>query len=1106
MRRMPVYTGAPPPPAPGPGGDGGAPTVTAGIRGTQWSQIGPSPIRVDHEQIYQGQGPDSGEVVDIAIDPQGTTDQVIYIACNDGGIWKTTDGGTTWQPKTDLMPSLSMGAVALEPGNPSTVYAGTGNIFDGGGQFTKGVGIYKSLDGGETWSVQGAAAFTNGYINRMVLPQPGVLLVGTLNGLYRSVDGGLNFGANAPAFNDGRPVITGYVTDLKLDTHSPTTTVYASIWGQGVFISTDAGATFPTNLFANPGAPPAGFRFVSFAQSTRPDGATLYAGVEGAAASAYDLYKSSDSGAHWTVMPAGATAAGPSPQLAYDQTVGVDPLDRNRVYLGFQELHLSIDGANSFNAVPISQNRIHWDHHALVFSPASHAPATAPTPFYVGTDGGISSTRDGGTTWANLNEGIATNLFLGIGIGTGNSGNNAYTYGGTQDTGTLGHRPEFPGADWHLGVDGDGGPVAVDPVNPLRVYGSDDGYFISTMDGGSNWVFGATGIPPDVSRIAIDPNNSSNVYAAVGPALYQSTNTASTFTSIANFSSDILSIATTRLDSNTLWLGLQDGSVRHTENALSGTSSVWQSSTPGAPSGMRAESVAISPANPYRVVVAFTGFSSISPTNRTKHVFQTVNGGATWTDISGTDGGDPTRNLPDLPLHSVVLDPGNPNGSPGVGRQHVRSNGTELLSPGLDGVVLTSPTGTYWARQSIGTTATYADAAWDGRQWVLVGLSNSILTSPDGVTWTARNAGVPPDNALQGIAWSGQLLVVSNASTGNVVTSPDGQNWTIRSLGTANALLGIAWDGTQFIGVGYAGTVVTSPDGTTWTARSSGTSENLVAIAAGSVRVAAGDNGTILTSPDGVSWTSQASGVNDQITDIAWSGSGFVAVTNSGAVLTSPDGTAWTRQSSGTNSRLLGVTWHRGGFVAVGDWDILTSVDGIHWTSQLAGLGIPTIVVASDAGVMQSVDEGASWSVLGVGLPTVDCKSLGLDSSVSPSLLRVGTYGRSVFELKSPSGPVLATDANLAFGAVPVGSSATLPLRCFNVGSSTLSVNTSGGTGNPHFAITPAANVALSPGDEYGFTVTFKPPGTGHMTARLHFRTTDPSRPMHFVFASGTGV
>ena len=103
-----------------------------GLIGVQWTQIGPSPLTIDAEQNFQGAGPDSGEVTEIAIDPRGTTDQNIFISTNDGGIWKSTDGGTTWKAKSDYLATLSMGAVALDAGNPSIVYAGTGNNFSNG--------------------------------------------------------------------------------------------------------------------------------------------------------------------------------------------------------------------------------------------------------------------------------------------------------------------------------------------------------------------------------------------------------------------------------------------------------------------------------------------------------------------------------------------------------------------------------------------------------------------------------------------------------------------------------------------------------------------------------------------------------------------------------------------------------------------------------------------------------------------------------------------------------------------------------------------------------------------------------------------------------------
>src|SRR5207253_1186789 len=121
----------------------------SGISGAMWKQIGPAPLVIDAEHNFQGDGPDSGEIVDIAIDPRGSTDQTMYIATN-GGVWKTSDGGDHWSPLTDNQASLSIGALALDPGNPSIVYAGTGNRYDGAGQFFgqnpqfNGVGILKS--------------------------------------------------------------------------------------------------------------------------------------------------------------------------------------------------------------------------------------------------------------------------------------------------------------------------------------------------------------------------------------------------------------------------------------------------------------------------------------------------------------------------------------------------------------------------------------------------------------------------------------------------------------------------------------------------------------------------------------------------------------------------------------------------------------------------------------------------------------------------------------------------------------------------------------------------------------------------------------------------
>ena len=808
-----------------------------GVVGVQWTQNGPAPLRIDHEQNFQGAGPDSGEVVDIAIDPRNATDNVIYIATNDGGIWKSTDGGTSWKPKTDYLLSLSMGAVTLDPANPSIVYAGTGNLFDGAGLFSKGVGIYKSMDAGETWTTVGNAALNGVGINRIVLPSTGVLVVASGNGLFRSIDAGANFGNNPPNFDNNQPIIGGFISDLKLDTATPTT-VYAAVRGSGILRSTDSGATFPTNLFNNPGAPGAGtFSFISLSQSTSPNNQAIYSNVQQTANTRRaDIYRSTDAGGNWTLV------AGPAAnhsdqdngcQCGYDQTIGVDPVDANRVYIGFQELWLSIDGGVTFGGPPaISLNKIHWDHHAITFSPPGHrTPGDLTTRVFVGEDGGIAYSDDGGGTFSNINEGIATNILFSMDIGRNSAANNGFTYGGTQDTGTIERRAaDFAGKDWHLGIDGDGGQIAVDPFNPMRAYGTDNGKYSVTNDGGDNWAFdpGGTGITGGgVGFLAVDPNNGMVVYATKGVQLYQSVDTGATFTLIKTFPANITAVAMVRIDSNTFWVALSNQTVQHSANVLSGTTATWTSNNVTGAPALTVRGIAIDPTNTDQVVVAYSGFTGINPPNRTKHVFRTLDNGTSWTDISGTDGGNPTSNLPDLPLHSVVIDPD---------------------------------------------------------------------------------------------------------------TSPH------------------------------------------------------------------------------------------------------------------------------------------------------------------------SYMVASDAGVMRSADGGPTWQVLGVGLPTVYCSSLQIDTTATPSLLRVGTYGRSTFELTAATGPLLAVNANLAFGPICVGSSDTRLLQLFNVGSTDLHIaSIVRVSGSNDFQLTgPATPVTIQPGEELDFTVTFTPTQTGNQTAIFQINSDDPFQPAFQVSATGS--
>ena len=379
-----------------------------------WSQIGPSPLIVNGDPLHMGIGPDAGEVTDIVIDPSGAADQTIYISSDDGGVWKTGDAGNTWTALTDQMFSLSMGAIAMDPANPKILYGGSGNLFDGGAAFTKGAGIYRSADAGSTWSIVDGGyfgtLFANIGINRMVCPAPDTLLVATNQGLYRSADGGRNFGANPPNFNDRQPVVPGIISCLLLDSATPASTVYCGVAGhsvdasgnplpnRGLLKSINAGITFPTNLFTDPTAPQLPYRRFLVAQSqfdgTTANSAVLYASVQSSLANGaptyIGLFRSDDSGSTWTPLPslfAVASRNVPSDaigtgftQTNYDLTLGVDPLNPLRVYAGFQQLWLSIDGGGSFQpqAVTASQGSLGQPRHRLQPLRASPRRRTHP--------------------------------------------------------------------------------------------------------------------------------------------------------------------------------------------------------------------------------------------------------------------------------------------------------------------------------------------------------------------------------------------------------------------------------------------------------------------------------------------------------------------------------------------------------------------------------------------------------------------------------------------------------------------------------------------------------------------------------------------------------
>ena len=630
-----------------------------------WTQIGPAPIDGNGYSNLPNTTV-AGMVQDIAIDPSGSTDSTIYIATTAGGVWKSTDGGGRWTDKSSSMPVLNIGAIKLDPGNSSTVYAGVGGTYC----CNSGGGVYRSDNGADSWkTLNPNGIFTGVNIVVMALPSPGTLLVGTTSGLFKSVDGGEHFGNNSPAFDNGNAIAVetpqgsvsnGNISDLKVDT-AKATTVYVAIDGDGVYKSTDSGTTFPASgkLFSRASFPStiSGDVWIKFAQSTSPDNKTMFAFLcQGNGKETCALLKSKNEGGSFsTIRLAGVISIN---QQDYDQLVAVDPQDANRVYIGLRQVWSSSDGGDVgfSSANQIDVNGAHTDDHVIVFSPPSHYNGGAPTHFFLGTDGGLAATAGGGSApganWQFLNSGVSTALLYQMDIGRGGRGNNGYSYGALQDNGSISGVPNGSGTKWSFECCGDSGSIAVDPKNPQHVVTLNDGGYTCTTNG-TDW--NSCGNFPKgqgLGLVSFDPNGGV-VYGTIGEHLYQSKDNGNNFSSVHAFSQNINVVALAPTDSNTMWVALNDGTMQLTKNALSGPSAAWTGVTvSGAPTGQAVTGIAIDPTDSNTVVAVYPGFSETA--DPPLHAFLTTDKGAHWKNISGVAGGGDS-NLPDLPLTAAVI-------------------------------------------------------------------------------------------------------------------------------------------------------------------------------------------------------------------------------------------------------------------------------------------------------------------------------------------------------------------------------------------------------------------------------------------------------------------
>ena len=413
-----------------------------------------------------------GRIDDFAVvesDPR-----IIYVATAAGGILKTVNGGTTWEPIFDDQTVGSIGDIAIAPSNPSIIYVGTGEA-NNRQSSSWGNGVYRSLDGGATWTHVGLEKTR--HIGRVVVDptNPDVAYVAALGdlwganaerGVYKTTDGGAHW-TQALFINDD----TG-VSDIAIDPQSPNI-LYAAAYERrrtafgfngggpagGLYRTTDSGAHW-TKL--SKGLPTQGDIGRCAVDVYRKNSNVVYALVEHLTQGG--IYRSDDKGTSWTKM------SDTNPRPSYYSQVRIDPNSDLKIWVLGAPLYFSEDGGRTF-----TQTRgrgIHTDFHAFWIDPANSDHVIA------GSDGGITMSRDAGRTWDYVNN-YPIGQFYEI----------SYDYqrpfhvcGGLQDnfswcgpTGTL-DKEGVTNEDWININGGDGFHARIDPKDPNIVYSeSQDG-------------------------------------------------------------------------------------------------------------------------------------------------------------------------------------------------------------------------------------------------------------------------------------------------------------------------------------------------------------------------------------------------------------------------------------------------------------------------------------------------------------------------------------------------------------------------------------------------------------------------------------------------------
>ncbi|KAA3597879.1 MAG: hypothetical protein DWQ06_12325 [Calditrichaeota bacterium] len=584
------------------------------INTANWTVIGPEVLVA----YPNGDAPNNGRVDCIAVDPNDSN--TIWIGTPSGGLWKTTNNGQNWIPMTDDFPTLGISWILIDPNDTNIMYIATGDRDHGA---TIGIGVLKSIDGGNTWNTTGLSYNIQNYkkIYELIFDptNSNTIFAVTSGGILKSTDAAATWTTKE----------TGTFKDIEFDPNN-TTIWYAAKQGSGIYKSTDNGETWNSTF--------SGFNGVNYGRiavdvsgATNPS--TVYSLFENP--DDMTLFKSVSNGTTWTLVDSAVTS---SAQAWYDLHLCVSPTDENNVIVGVVGNYRSIDGGINWvtneqvTNFPTS-TFMHSDYHTSVFEDGNTV--------LLGNDGGVYKSTNGGSTYENISGDLGIRQFYRLGVSKTDP---EFILGGAQDNGTA----KVDNGVWTSISGGDGMECAVDPTNSNIVYVSFQlGYFLKSISGGSNLFAVNDGINQDgawVTPFLINPNNPNELYRATNMVFKSTDQGANWFPISDNFGiGRLTSLALANSNQDVIYTSNIYNILKTTDGGNS-----WANVSANLPTNSITY-IAIHPTDENIVWVTMSGFTSSSG----EKVFKTTNGGLSWTNVTG--------NLPDMPVNCIAVDPLLPN-------------------------------------------------------------------------------------------------------------------------------------------------------------------------------------------------------------------------------------------------------------------------------------------------------------------------------------------------------------------------------------------------------------------------------------------------------------